>query len=237
MNAQRITRRRTAESSVHPAVPGIAALGLSLGFLFAALSGQFSVRQVQVVGANLPVAAIQQASGVEGANIFSVRSDQVVARLSSVRSIAVRRVDVSFPDRVTVYARLRRAMAAWKTSSGLYVLDPEGRIIQSVKQTTLPIITSTQRGGSLGPGIVEAVREATVLLPREPNGAIASFTYDGRTGLTITGKSGWRAIIGLGSRRTLVNRVATMAAILAKAQKEGRTFTKADLRYKDPYIT
>ena len=31
--------------------------------------------------------------------------------------------------------------------------------------------------------------------------------------------------------------VATMAAILAEAQKEGRSFTKADLRPKAPYIT
>jgi hypothetical protein len=237
MTARAATRKSVEQERVHPAVPSIAVLGLSLGFLFAAVSGQFAVRQIQVVGAGLPVDTIDRAAGVEGANIFTVRSDEVVANLASLQEIAVQRVDVSFPDHVTIYARMRQAMVAWKAPGGLYLLDPEGRIIKAVTSTTLPVITSTERDRSLGPGIVEAVREAVVLLPAAPNGAIASFSYDPHVGLTITGRAGWRAVVGMGSRRAMANRIATLAAILRKSKAQGRPFPGVDLRSKYPVIT
>jgi cell division septal protein FtsQ len=235
MSTRTVARSKTAEERIHPAVPAIAVFGLSLGFLLASLSGQFTVRQIHVVGRNLPVAAIDQSARVAGANIFTVRSDAVVANLQSVQEIAVRRVDVSFPDRVIIYARLRHAMAAWRTGAGLFLLDPEGRIIKPVKSTRLPIISSTEKNGSLGPGIVEAVREAVILLPPAPDGAIGAFTYNPHVGLTITGRSGWQAIVGSGSRRAMVNRIATLAGLLAKMHSRGQRFSTVDLRLKTPY--
>jgi cell division septal protein FtsQ len=211
-------------------VPAIVLLGLMAGFLFASLSGQFSVRQIRVVGKGLPVAQIDQYAGVAGENIFTVRSDDVIANLAGVQEVAVRRVDVTFPDRVTIYARMRQAIAAWKTSAGLFLLDPDGRIIKSGKGTTLPIISSTQQNGSLGPGVVEAVHEAVILLPRAPNGAIAGFRYDPQSGLTITAKSGWQAVVGMGGRRVMANRIATLAEFLRKMSAQGRSFKIVYLR-------
>ncbi len=237
MSTRTVATKKTVEERIHPAVPAIAVFGLSLGFLLAAISGQFTVRQIEVVGENLPAAAIEQSARVEGANIFMVRTDAVVTNLQGVQEVAVRRVDVSFPDRVVIYARLRRAMAAWRTSGGLFLLDPEGRIIKSVKSTALPVITSTEKNGSLGPGIVEAVREAVVLLPSAPDGAVSAFTYDPRIGLTITGRSGWQAVVGSGSRRAMVNRIATLAGLLGKLHQQGRSFSRVDLRTKAPYAT
>ena len=235
MSARTAARKEVKEQRIHPAVPAIAVLGLTVGFLFAALSGQFTVRQIQVVGRGLPVAEIDQSAQVAGQNIFTVRSDAVIANLEGVQEVAVRRVDVTFPDRVTIYARMRQAMVAWQTAGGLYVLDPDGRVIRSVKRTPLPIITSTERNGSLGPGVVEAVHEAVQLLPRAPHGAIAAFKYDARTGLSITGKSGWLAIAGIGDRRTMANRIATLASFLRTANAEGKTFPRIDLRSKSPF--
>lgn len=235
MSIRAAPRQKQSETHIHPAVPSIAVFGLSLGFLLAVLSGQFTVRQIQVVGENLPVETIDQFAQVEGSNIFTVQTDAVVTNLQGVQDVAVRRVDLSFPDRVIIYARLRRAMAAWRTGSSLYLLDPEGRIIESVRTTTLPIISSTGKNGSLGPGIVEAVREAVVLLPPVPNGAIAAFSYDPQVGLAISGRSGWQAVVGTGSRRTMVNRIATLASLLEKMSKQGRRFSKVDLRSNVPY--
>jgi cell division septal protein FtsQ len=235
MSATTATRKQAGAERVHPAVPAIAILGLTAGFLFAALSGQFTVRQIRVVGQGLPVAAIDQSARVAGQNIFTVRSDVVIANLSNLQRVAVRRVDVSFPDRVTIYARMRRAMAAWRTSSGLYLLDPDGRIIRSVKATRLPIITSTEQNSSLGPGVVEAVHEAVQLLPRAPNGAITAFQYGPRNGLSIVGRTGWQATVGMGTRRTMVDRIATLAEVLRTSAGEGRTFKRIDLRTGAPY--
>lgn len=230
MSTKTASRKQIHEARLHPAVPAIALLGLMAGFLFAALSGQFSVRQIRVVGEGLPVARIDQSAGVVGKNIFTVRSDAVIANLAGVQEVAVRRVDVTFPDRVTIYARMRQAMVAWRTAAGLFWLDPDGRIIKSVKATTLPIITSAEQNGSLGPGVVEAVHEAVILLPAAPNGAIAGFHYDPRAGLTITGKSGWQAVVGMGGPRTMANRIAILAQFLRKAHAQGRTFKRLYLQ-------
>jgi cell division septal protein FtsQ len=237
MSARTAARGRQREERLHPAIPAIVVLGLTLGFLFAALSGQFTVRQIQVVGRNLPVEAIDSSAQVVGANIFTVRSDTVVTNLQGLQEIAVRRVDVAFPDRVIIYARRRQAMVAWKTAGGLYLLDSQGRIIKSVRATFLPIITSTEKDRSLGPGVVEAVHEAVRLLPGEPDGAIAAFRYDPSQGLTINGKSGWVALVGMGSRRTMANRIATLAAFLNKVRGDGQTFGRIDLRSSTPYAT
>jgi hypothetical protein len=50
-------------------------------------------------------------------------------------------VETSFPDRVMIRARLRRAMVAWQSRGGLYLVDPQGNLIDRVKSTTLPVIT------------------------------------------------------------------------------------------------
>src|SRR5579859_3153003 len=75
--------------------------------------GIFRVHRVDVVGHSLPVAMIQRVAGVDDQNVFTVQSDQVVARLAVIREIVVGRVETSFPDRVTIYAQERQPMVVW----------------------------------------------------------------------------------------------------------------------------
>lgn len=215
-----------------------------LGFLAcvaaiaAAVAGIFTVRQVDVVGNNVPRAEIAQAAGVAGRNIFTIRSDAVVARLGGIPQIVVQRVQTSFPDRVTIYARERLAMVAWQQpGGGLFLVDPDGRIITQVRATTLPIISGTAPGSGLGPGVVAAVRAAVQMLPSEPNGAIAGFRLAPGTGLTIAGKTGWTADIGQGSPQTLSNRIGTLAGFLASIRNRPQPLKFVDLRYRVPYAT
>jgi cell division septal protein FtsQ len=238
-----VTRRRAAARGRvrgttrrwHPALPSILALLLCIAALGAAVSGVFTVRDVQVVGAGLPRDRIIAAAAVTGKNIFRVRSDQIVARLSAVREIVVTRVETSFPNRVTIYAQLRPSLVAWQTPRGLYVLDNDGRIIDQVQRTSLPIIVGAERNGSLGRGIVQAVRYAVETLPGAPRGAIASFRYDPSTGLTIAGRAGWQAIVGAGSPSLLLHRIAALVALLQSIEHRPQTLQLVDLRYKEPY--
>ena len=207
-----------------------------LASLSAALGGVFRVRQVEVVGANLPVDTIVRTAGVSGQNLFTVRSDQVVARLSRVRAIVVHRVDLSFPDRVTIYASLRPTLVAWESGGALYELDPEGMIVRQVKSTRLPIIVGTGHNGPLGPSIVQAVRYAMASLPSAPNGAVAAFRYD-PGGLAIVGRAGWTAEVGVGTPQTLVDRIATLSSVLAAVRTQPRPLKFVDLRLRVPYLT
>ncbi len=220
------------------AVLALFGLCLCLMALAAAFSGFFRVRHIDVVGSNLPVDRIIQASRVYDQNIFRIRSDQVVSRLSSVREVAVDQVETSFPDRVTIRARLRRAMVAWQSRGGLYLVDPQGNLIDRVTSTTLPVIIGVNGGGdqpALGPGIVQAVRYAVELLPAAPGGGIAAFSFDHQAGLSIVGRPGWQAQIGAGDAQTLVQRIATLAAFLQKIGPRAQKLKSVDLRSNTPY--
>lgn len=225
------------QSTLQPVIVTLVLFGLALALTGAAVSGLFTVRHVAVVGKNLPSATLVAAAGVEGQNIFTVRSDEVISRLDGVREVAVRRIETSFPDTVTIYARLRVPMAAWRHGTALFLLDPQGRIIKQVASTNLPIITSTGNESALSTGVVEAVREAVQLLPPVPHGAISSFEYDPNNGLTIVGTDGWRAIIGTGSPQTTVNRVATLASFLQATKDRPQPPKLVDLRPRAPYAT
>lgn len=221
--------------SIHPAVWSVLALTCSLVALGAVMTGLLTARQVVVVGDHLPASQIIQASGVQGKNIFLIRTDQVVKRLSRVRTVVVRRVEVSFPNQVTIYARVRPVMVAWQRGPRLFVLDPDGHIVKQVARTNLPIVVGGARSNSLNPGVVQAVRYAVQTLPRAPQGMISTFRFAPDTGLTIVGTSGWRADVGVGKPQILINRIATLAATLRKVKTNSQQLTFIDLRYRTPY--
>jgi cell division septal protein FtsQ len=170
-----------------------------------------------------------------GQNIFTIQSDRVVSRLSNIREIAVRRVETDFPDRVTIYALMRTPLVAWRDGKALYELDPEGRIIRQVAATSLPVVVGSDTAGALGPGVVQAVRYAVITLPHAPGGAISVLRFDPKHGLTIAGRAGWTAIIGRGPPQTLVDRIATLSAILVNVQPRSDHLVYVDLRYRSPY--
>jgi cell division septal protein FtsQ len=221
---------------LHPAIPSLIALALVVAALVAIVQGAFRVRRVVVVGANLPSSAIVQTAGITGRNIFRLRSDAVIQRLTTLPAIEVSRVSTSFPDTVTIYARMRQPYAAWRVGSTDDVLDDTGRIIAQVRATTLPVI-----GGSPGmppPGfaVLQATRYAQAILPAAPDGALKGCRMDRKLGLVITGKSGWRAVIGSGGPRALVQRVATLATLLGAIAARSQRLGYADLRFSEPYF-
>jgi cell division septal protein FtsQ len=220
---------------IHPSVWTGLALFLCAALLGAALGGALRVRRVVVVGNGLPVSAIVQAAGVQGENIFAVRSDQVVARVAQVPQIVVDRVEVSFPDRVTIYARLRVPVVAVQAPGGLYRLDANGAVIDRIRVSQLPVISEPEGARGVGPGVVAAVRYAVQALAAVPGGSIKAFRYTTGNGLSIVGSAGWTAALGAGPPQAMVDRVGTLAALLRKIQSRPDHLKFVDLRLSAPY--
>jgi len=203
--------------------------------LAAALLGLFRVQTVQVVGANVPQDTVAQAANVRGKNIFTLRSDGIVQRLDAWGQIAVRRVDISLPNRVTIYAAPRPALAAWQHGPTLYEVDGQGKIIRPVRTTSLPVVSGATGNRELGQDIVQAVRYAMQVLPQSPYGTPQSFRVDPTTGLVVIGRAGWTAVVGRGQPQQTVDRVATLAKFLKKIGDRASSLTFVDLRYRVPY--
>ena len=202
--------------------------------------GVFKVRHVDVIGANLPHDDIVFRSQVLGQNIFTVRSDTVVARLSHLHEIVVQRVDTGFPNRVIIYAQERTPVVAWQDGHNLYEIDPNGKFIKPVGSTTLPIIVgqgpiSPAQGVPLSSGDVAAVLYAAQHLPAHPGGAIARFQFAQDTGLSILSRNGWTAIVGSGSAQALCDRIATLGAVLDHLGSRASNLQLVDLRGSAPY--
>src|SRR5947209_9371576 len=130
---------------LHPAVIPVATLLLVLAALGAAVAGKFTVKRVDVVGANLPATAIVQRADVTGKNIFRVRSESVVERLQALPSVEVTRVETRFPDTITIYATVRHPYVAWRPANVTYLVDAAGTIIGRTIAPTLPLIVGTPR--------------------------------------------------------------------------------------------
>ncbi len=215
--------------------PLVSILGLCVCLLLLGLAGGgfFTVKTVNVVGTNLPVAQIQQAAGVSGQNIFTVRSDQVIDNVATISSVEVTKVETSFPGMVTIYARMRQPVLAWQSAHGLFLLDVTGHVIARVPTTSFPIVA----GGSQPPNgdIIAGIRYAVSALPAAPNGTIAGFVMDPRTGLNIDGKTKWKAVLGSSNAQTMVGRVATLVSVLQAASTRGQSVSYVDLRYKEPF--
>jgi cell division septal protein FtsQ len=228
--------RRTPERkrSRQPLWYGSALLACA-GLLAVAAAGLFRVKHVEVVGANVPVDKIVQTAAVTGQNVFTVRSDQVVARVSRIREIVVERVDTTFPDRVTIYATERTPAVAWLSGKRQYELDANGSIIRRVVTTRLPVIAGPEPQTAVGQGIVQGVRYAVHALAGVPDGSIARFRYEPRTGLSIDGRAGWTAEVGNGTPQHVMDRIATLAGLLVSTRNRPGSLQFVDLRLSSVY--
>jgi len=229
-----LRRSATQSTNTYPLLTTVIGLLACVGMLGAALFGVFRVRHVQVVGTTAPPDVVQ-ASGVMGANIFTVRSDQVVARLQVLRTLEIDRVETRFPNSVTVYARLRPRMVAWKSGRSLYELDSQGRPVQQVASSSLPEITTTDGNSLPSSSVVQALHFEAPALVRSAHGTVVVYEYASKTGLTVRGSTGWTGEIGNGSAQTLANRLATLSALLDTLRRQGKRLDYADLRYRVPY--
>ncbi|GAC1644004.1 MAG: hypothetical protein NVS4B2_33650 [Chloroflexota bacterium] len=214
----------------------IAALLVSCTLLGATVAGYFRVHHVVVVGGSANAEAVARTAAITDRNIFTVRSDDVVRRLAVFKTFDVQRVDTTFPDRVTVYVHVRRRFLAWQDGPTLYEVDPQGRIVGQVRSTRLPVIQGMAAGGELEPGIVQSVRYAAETLPGAPNGAVAVFRTDPKSGLVIVGRMGWTAYAGQGTPQQLVNRIAWLRSLLADPHVRHRRIQSVDLRYTTPVL-
>jgi len=204
------------------------ALALSVLALCACLVGVFKVQTIQVVGAGLPAAAMADAAAVSGQNVFTVRSDLVIDRMASLPAVEVTRVETDFPDRVVIYARLREPAIAWQSAHGTLLIDRYGHVLGPATRSTLPLVSGPQPPDS---DTITAVKYALRLLPAAPDGAVAGFSLDRSTGLSIHGRSGWQAVLGSGTAQNLVIRIANLQVVLNTVARNGQRLATADMRH------
>jgi hypothetical protein len=208
-----------------------AALVLVLGFA----APTFRVSHISVVGHNLPVGAIADASGAQGRNIFTIRGATIVHSLEQVPDVIVTGVSISLPNTVIVRATERAPVFAWNERGSLFEVDQYGRLISRVRSARLPLVRNyATKRYSLGDYISPTVTLGVVYAIRSlKNARTTSFDIGQYRGIVIHSSEGWRAVLGLPSPRELVVRIATLQSFINK--NRNRLLRSVDLRSRSPF--
>jgi hypothetical protein len=199
----------------------------------------FRVSSVTVVGHNLPISTINAKSGVQGKDIFTVRSANVLANERRlVPKILVTGVQVALPNSVTVQAQLRMPVLGWRTKTSLFLVDKYGRLIKPVGATGLPTIRDTQPGVSTLGGYVDPNDITTAIYALHALGnPDLRLTLDVKRGLVIRSATGWKAIMGTPTGLELVRRIATLKQLLVVASQKKKHLHTIDLTLNPPYVS
>lgn len=208
-----------------------AALVLVLGFA----APTFRISHISVVGHNLPVGAIVDASGARGRNIFTIRGATIVHSLEQVPDVIVTGVSISLPNTVIIRATERTPVFAWNQRGNLYEVDQYGRLISRAGPASLPLVRNyTTKQYSLGDYISPTATLGVVYAIRTlKNAGMASFDIGQYRGIVIHSSQGWRAVLGLPSPRELVVRIATLQSFINK--NGNRLLRWVDLRSRSPF--
>lgn len=219
-----ITRQLLVSYLLFISVAGILVLGFA--------TPAFRVSHVTVLGRNLPVSQIANASGVEGRNVFTIRAANIVRDIRRVPSVLVTGVDVSIPATVTIHAVLRQPVLAWQTRHHDFLVDQYGRIIDEVGNSALLTVRDTtidkvSLGAYVSENDVMVVRYALRMLP---NAGIERVTLEDRRGLVLRSSHGWQAVLGRPTIHNLAKRVLTLKALLSLHRKKRLSFVNLTLQ-------
>lgn len=192
----------------------------------------FRVSRVTVTGAVQARSEIEAATGVVGADIYTMNAAAIWDAVWRVPNVLPCGVTLSFPNSVTVCARMRQPVLGWDTGDALYLVDKYGRIISTARTTSLPILRDTTHipravGKNVNPWIVTSTKW---VLRQMPHAAIDGFTLRIKHGVVVRSAHHWRAILGMPADGvTLRDRVAKLKALIGHGFKIGHPLAFADL--------
>lgn len=207
-----------------------------------AASDAYRIERVVVVGSQLvPSSEIERTAAVTGLNIFWVREEEVDHRLRAIAAVQSARVRTVLPDRLEVRIVERAPVAVWQNGGMSYLVDAEGRVLQSVDQAVaLPTIRDVsaepvQLGGTVDRAALVTMFRLQQLLPRLAGLTPRELEYGLDTGVTVVPDSGPR--VRFGSDDDLEWQVNALVAIRRELDRRGQRPELIDVRFRDrPYV-
>lgn len=194
---------------------------------------RFYVYGAEVRGDTLVSAAdVYRASGLDTMSIFYVNRGQVADNIGrQVVGVVGVQIDCQPPARVHILIREQEAAFVWHTMGTALLVDGEGQVLKvddGPHEGLLSVQDLDNR--TLGPGDqVDRVALNTVdrlhsLLPD-----VWTFEYSQVWGVSLLDARGWR--IRFGDDESLVEKVATMHAIVKRIVSTGESVKLIDLRF------
>ncbi|HEU0244662.1 MAG TPA: FtsQ-type POTRA domain-containing protein [Candidatus Limnocylindrales bacterium] len=207
---------RRASAGLTPVRAGAAlALLVAAGGLYGAMSSDVFTARATIVEGNTwtPQDAILAALAVpDGANVFTMRTSDLEARLEQIPAVAGATVSIALPDQVRVQVAERQALLAWKVGQHLFLVAADGTLFGAVGDqgsdaaASLPVVNDRRIasaelgvGSKLDPVTLDAALRLGSLTPADvgSTGDAVHIRVDDENGFVLRGDpAGWNAVFG-----------------------------------------
>jgi hypothetical protein len=197
------------------------------------VDARFFVYAAEVRGNALVSARdVYRASGLDTMSVFYVNRGQVAddIRRQVVGVVGVQ-IDCQLPGRVRIRIREQEAAFVWRTMGTALLVDGEGQVLKVDDGSHEGLLSIRDLDDSqLEPGdevdrvALNTSNRLHSLLPD-----VTAFEYSKAQGVSLLDARGWR--ICFGDDQSLVEKVASMHAILKKIVSTGESVKLIDLRF------
>ena len=190
----------------------------------------FRIRSVRVEGnSKIPSGDIVTLAGLDGGvSYFFVNEERIAEGINSNRYLAFRKLEKTFPNRMTLFVTEKTPCCVLKTTNGMYLMDSEGMILEKVTEANadgwLAITGLTVReirvGSAVGSTNPDQMKACSLILDEMlVQGVTALFSEincSDPNRLFLTSKEGY--VISLGDSGDMRAKLLTIRGVLEYMQ-------------------
>ena len=225
-------------------VPVLAVTTLSLGGWWLYHSPLLSIQDVAVEGNQaLTADALRGVADLDGQSI--IRSDFAGARerllaLPQVKDVAI---DRDWPNGARITVVERAPWGLWQVGGQRFVIDEAGVVLDLPAPEGAPLIIQTDAltlplapGDTVALGAAAAAGRLVAEAERTLGRPVVGLEFSQSSGLTVLlagGPNGGNLRVAFGDAQGYEFKVAVLFALLQRAEQEGRSLSRVDLRFGD----
>jgi len=219
-----------------------AVLAVAVGTWSLYNSPLLEVQEVKVEGYSaVPPELVRATSGLEGESLILPDFEAAEARLKELPVVKDAQVSRDLPTGVKVTIIERRPWGVWQLGGARYVVDEEGVVLDLPAPQAPPLIVQTDAsvaalnvGDRVDEGAMEVATKLVATSEQTIGRTVRSLEFSQRTGLSVLLSSpggGPDLRVVFGDSHGFDFKVASLFAVLAEADEQGRELSRIDLRF------
>jgi len=195
-----------------------------------------SIRSVSVQG-NVVLSAdsLRQAAGLDGQSLIHPDFAGAEQRLDALPLVREAHVSRAWPFGAKITIVERAPWGTWQAGDQRSVIDNQGVVLDLPAPPGSPMITQTDPGAALvqgqrvDAGAIDVAQKLATTAQQTLGRSVTGFEFSQAAGLTVIFDGNLRVIFG--DAQSYDFKLATLFALLQKAQNEGNELHSVDLRF------
>ncbi|MBR4503030.1 MAG: FtsQ-type POTRA domain-containing protein [Clostridia bacterium] len=190
----------------------------------------FRIHSVRIEGNyRIPSGDIVTLAGLDtGASYFFINEERIAEGINSNRYLVYRKLEKTFPDRLTLFVTEKTPCCVLKSTNGLYLMDQEGMVLEKIGQpdaegwitVTGLTVREIRVGSVVNSSNPEQLKACTLILDemlvQGVTGLFSEMNCSDPGRLFLTSRDGY--IISLGDAKDIRAKILTIRGVLEYMQ-------------------